>query len=165
MQKMAGVPEEMLQQLDKELGFGDWFHPLVRTHPETNKHALYLHPGFQRYEGFKVDATGEIWSPEECREVLNFLMTQHNRAEYQCRFRWEKNSIAFWDNRACQHYAISDYLGYQRVGHRITVSGDRPFFDPTDPNEPQGFMKFDEPMSGLPGMIRTSVDKKPTARL
>lgn len=165
MQKMAGVPEEELQQLDKELGFGDWFHPLVRTHPETKKQTLYVHPGFQHYDGFRVDATGEIWSKEECREILNFLMTQGNRAEYQCRFKWEKNSIAFWDNRACQHYAPADYLGYQRVGHRVTLSGDRPFFDPTDPNEPQGFMKFDQPMRGLPGMIPTSVEKKPTARL
>ena len=54
------------------------------------------------------------------------LYRQADVPEYQCRFRWEKNSIAFWDNRAVQHYASSDFDPQRRVMERVTIIGDRP---------------------------------------
>jgi Probable taurine catabolism dioxygenase len=60
---------------------------------------------------------------------MDFLLMQHSKPEYQCRFKWENNSMAFWDNRSCQHYASSDYMGSRRKGRRICIAGERPFFD------------------------------------
>ncbi len=62
--------------------------------------------------------------------IWRFLQQQHNQMEYQCRFKYEKGSIAFWDNRACQHRAIVDFFPSPRIGHRVTISGTRPFHDP-----------------------------------
>ena len=58
--------------------------------------------------------------------MVAYLIQQHARPEYQCRFRWEPNSVAFWDNRAVQHYACSDYWPQGRVMERVTIIGDRP---------------------------------------
>ncbi|MCR9277147.1 MAG: TauD/TfdA family dioxygenase [Pseudomonadaceae bacterium] len=93
-------------------------HPVVRTHPETGKRALYVNAAF----------TKEIigMEPEESETMLNYLYSQSRIPEYQCRFRWQKNSIAFWDNRSAQHYAVSDYAPARRVVERVTIIGDTP---------------------------------------
>ena len=65
---------------------------------------------------------------EESDELLAFLYRRAWLPEYQCRFRWEPGSLAFWDNRACQHYAASDYFPHVRIMERVTVAGDRPYF-------------------------------------
>ncbi len=97
-------------------------HPVVRTHPETGERGLYVNIAFvERIVGL---------SDKESRDVLEHLYAQARVPEYQCRFKWEKNSIAFWDNRACQHYAASDYFPQRRAMERVTVCGDRPFFTP-----------------------------------
>jgi taurine dioxygenase len=94
-------------------------HPVVRTHPETGKKALYVNAAFtQHIVGLP---------PERSAELLRLLYAQAAIPEYQCRFRWEKHSIAFWDNRASQHYAVSDYWPAVRRMERVTVVGDRPF--------------------------------------
>ena len=98
-------------------------HPVVRTHPETGRRTLYVNTGFTTH----IDGL----SPKESDWLLAHLYAQASLPEYQCRFRWQPNSIAFWDNRACQHYAASDYFPAVRVMERVTVAGDRPFFDPT----------------------------------
>ncbi len=98
-------------------------HPVVRTHPETGRRTLYVNTGFTTH----IDGL----SPKESDWLLAHLYAQATLPEYQCRFRWQPNSIAFWDNRACQHYAASDYFPAVRVMERVTVAGDRPFFDPT----------------------------------
>ncbi len=97
-------------------------HPVVRTHPETGRRGLYVNIGFTtKIEG--LNARESDW-------LLAHLYAQAAIPEHQCRFRWAPNSIAFWDNRACQHYAASDYFPAVRVMERVTIAGDRPFFDP-----------------------------------
>ena len=97
-------------------------HPVVRTHPETGKRALYVNVAFTtRIRGLHR---------KESDWLLQHLFDQASLPEYQCRFRWTPNAIAFWDNRASQHYAASDYYPQVREMERVTVAGDRPFFTP-----------------------------------
>jgi taurine dioxygenase len=93
-------------------------HPVVRTHPETGRKAIYVNAAFtQHIVGMDKDASDAL---------LKHLYAQAATPEYQCRFRWEAGSIAFWDNRASQHYAASDYWPAVRRMERVTVIGDRP---------------------------------------
>lgn len=95
-------------------------HPVVRTHPETGEQALYVNTGFTSHiEGL---------SDKESDWLLAHLYAQAAVPEFQCRFRWEANSIAFWDNRGAQHYAASDYFPAVRRMERVTIAGDRPFY-------------------------------------
>lgn len=97
----------------------DSVHPLVRTHADTGRKGLYLGSHTQRLDGF---------TPEESEPILSFLRAHCRRPEFTCRFRWAPGSLAIWDNRCVQHYAINDYAGYRRRMHRITISGeDAPF--------------------------------------
>ncbi|MFF3004036.1 TauD/TfdA dioxygenase family protein [Kitasatospora sp. NPDC057940] len=94
-------------------------HPLVRTHPKTGRKTLFLTSIFTTHiAGLPAD---------ESEELLAYLFRQLEYPEYQVRFRWEAKSIAFWDNRAVQHYATSDYHPNRRVVDRTAIAGDRPF--------------------------------------
>jgi len=93
-------------------------HPLVRTHPETGRKALYTS------EAHTAQIKG--WTEKESLPLLQFLWDHQVRPEFTCRFRWQPGSLAFWDNRAAMHNPINDYHGYRRVMHRITLAGDRP---------------------------------------
>jgi taurine dioxygenase len=90
-------------------------HPVVITHPDSGRKALYVNPGFTlRFAG---------WTTEESRPLLDMLYRHAQRPEFTCRFRWRNGSLAFWDNRATWHLAVNDYHGERREMHRITVDG------------------------------------------
>ena len=93
-------------------------HPVVRTHPETGRKVLYVN----------VAHTAGIkgMTDEESAPLLNFLFAHQVKPEFTCRFVWESNTIAFWDNRCVQHNPVNDYHGFRRVMQRITLRGDRP---------------------------------------
>lgn len=94
-------------------------HPVVRTHPVSGKKSLYVNKTFtQRIEGLE---------PSESDALLQKLYLQAWIPDYQCRFRWQPNSIAFWDNRAAQHYAAADYWPEVRHMERVTVVGEKPY--------------------------------------
>ena len=97
-------------------------HPVVRTHPVTRKPALYVNEGFTtRITELPV---------AESDALLAFLFRHCAQPDYQCRFRWQANSIAMWDNRCAQHLAIWDYYPETRHGYRVTIAGDAPYYDP-----------------------------------
>ncbi|WP_028548907.1 TauD/TfdA dioxygenase family protein [Paenibacillus sp. UNC451MF] len=94
-------------------------HPIVRTHPETGRKTLFVNPNFtSRIVGLE---------PEEGERLLQYLFRQAHIPEYQVRFHWENHSIAFWDNRATQHYAVNDYYPNRRIAERVAIAGDRPY--------------------------------------
>ena len=93
-------------------------HPVVRTHPETGRKALYVNVGHTAH--FK-DMTEEESAP-----LLNYLFQHQTRPEFTCRFSWKPGSVAFWDNRCVLHNPVNDYHGYRRVMHRVTLAGDVP---------------------------------------
>jgi taurine dioxygenase len=98
-----------------ELATQDAIHPVVITHPESGRRALYVNPGFTlRFDG---------WTAEESQPLLAYLYQHAARPEFTCRLRWRNGSLAFWDNRSTWHYALNDYHGERRLMHRITIEG------------------------------------------
>lgn len=93
-------------------------HPVVRTHPETGRRALYVNPAHT--------ASFDDMTEDESRPLLEHLFQHSTRAEHTCRFQWEVGSLALWDNRCAMHDPINDYHGFTRRMHRITLAGDRP---------------------------------------
>lgn len=98
--------------------YPDQKHPLVRTHPETGRKCLFMARNFM--------LTIDGMTPEESRDLRYRLYDQALIPEVQVRFRWQPNSIAQWDNRCTQHYAVPDHGGHRRRVERVTLIGDRP---------------------------------------
>ncbi|MBT4354617.1 MAG: taurine dioxygenase [Rhodospirillaceae bacterium] len=94
-------------------------HPIIRTHPETGKKAIYVNKIFTQ--------TIDSISKDESKAILEFLFQHIAKPAFQCRFKWEENSIAFWDNRCALHHAMWDYYPEVRRGYRVTIKGDKPF--------------------------------------
>jgi taurine dioxygenase len=119
--------------------FGEEFpnprHPVIRTHPRTGHRAIFVNAAFtQEIVGI---------SASESAELLAILERQASIPEYQVRVRWHAGTVVFWDNRACQHYAVSDYRPHVRRVERVTIAGDTPFFDPRRPTRsPDGRFYF-----------------------
>ncbi|ALL77568.1 taurine dioxygenase [Pseudonocardia sp. EC080610-09] len=108
---------------DKLAGLQDEFppvtHPVVRTHPETGRRTLFVNASF---------TTEIVGLPrEESDALLRHLFAQAHVPEFQVRHRWSEGTVAFWDNRATQHYAVGDYHPHKRVAERVAIAGGRPF--------------------------------------
>ncbi len=115
--RKKGVSEAEIEAFNRQYPKAE--HPVVRTHPETGRKGIYVNRAFTQ--------TIVGMAREESDALLAHLYAQAAIPEYQCRFRWRANSIAFWDNRASQHYAASDYFPAVRRMERVTIVGDRPF--------------------------------------
>ena len=93
-------------------------HPVIRTHPETGRRSIYVNAMFsQRIVGL---------SAPESQALLDFLYQHCASPEFSCRFRWQPHSVALWDNRCVQHYALDDYHAFDRLMFRASIEGDRP---------------------------------------
>ncbi|MFP5073203.1 TauD/TfdA dioxygenase family protein [Pseudonocardia nantongensis] len=109
-------PEKLARLQDR---FPPVAHPVVRTHPETGRRTLYVNGSFTTH------IVG--MEPDESAALLRHLFAQAHVPEYQVRYRWAEGTVAFWDNRATQHYAVGDYHPHPRVAERVAIAGDRPF--------------------------------------
>lgn len=137
-----GLPEDLKERIDGQSAVHDFIHsfglalgeeeraikrkefppalhPIVRTHPDTKHRCLYVNRIFTSHiEGL---------DPDESDDLLDLLYREVCVPEYQVRFKWAANSVAFWDNRSTQHLALSDYWPQTRVMERLTIVGDRPY--------------------------------------
>jgi len=95
-------------------------HPVVRTHPVTRRKSLFVNRVF-------TTRIAQL-RKNESDAVLEMLYRHIETSELHCRFQWQPNSIAFWDNRVAQHHALWDYHPHRRYGHRVTICGDKPFY-------------------------------------
>ena len=123
----AAMPMEQRHALKAR--FPDAEHPVVRTHPETGEKALFVNAFATHFVNFHTPANirvGQDYAPG-ASHLLNYLISQAAIPEYQVRWRWRPNSVAIWDNRCTQHYAVQDYWPAVRKMERCAIIGDRPF--------------------------------------
>jgi taurine dioxygenase len=123
----AAMPIE--QRLALKAKFPDAEHPVVRTHPETGEKILFVNAFTTHFTNFHRAANvryGQDANPGAAN-LLSYLVSQAYIPEFQVRFRWSRNSVAFWDNRATQHYAVMDYPPCHRKMERAGIKGDLPY--------------------------------------
>jgi taurine dioxygenase len=123
----AAMPIE--KRLALKAQFPDPEHPVVRTHPETGEKVLFVNPfttHFTNFHNAQNVRYGQDYAPGAA-QLLQYLVSQAQVPEYQVRFRWRPNSMAMWDNRSTQHYAVMDYPPCHRKMERAGIIGDKPF--------------------------------------
>ena len=123
----ANMPIE--QRLALHERFPDAEHPVVRTHPDTGEKVLFVNAFTTHFTNYHTPANvrfGQDFNPA-ASQLLNYLISQAFIPEFQVRFRWKKNSVAMWDNRSTQHYAVMDYPPCDRKMERAGIVGDTPF--------------------------------------
>jgi taurine dioxygenase len=123
----AAMPIE--KRLALKAQYPDAEHPVVRTHPETEEKILFVNAFTTHFTNFHTPENvrfGQDFAPG-ASHLLNYLVSQAYVPEYQVRWRWRKNSVAFWDNRCTQHYAVQDYWPAVRKMERAGIKGDAPF--------------------------------------
>ncbi len=123
----AAMPLE--KRLALKAQFPDAEHPVVRIHPETGEKILFVNAFTTHFTNFHTKENvrfGQDANPGAAL-LLNYLVSQAYIPEYQVRWRWKKNSMAIWDNRATQHYAVMDYPPCHRKMERAPIVGDKPF--------------------------------------
>ena len=111
----AEKPDTVSRVGNAELATQEAMHPVVIRHPISGRKALYVNPEFTVH----IDG----WTKQESQPLLDFLYRHASSPDFTCRVRWEKGSLAIWDNRATWHCALNDYQGRRRLMHRITVEG------------------------------------------
>lgn len=124
---MAAKPiEERLAMKDR---YPDPEHPVVRTHPVTGKKSLFVNSFATHFTNYHTPSRVRVGQDftNGSGELLRYLTSQAAIPEYQVRWRWTPNSVAIWDNRCTQHYAVMDYPSCVRRMNRATIVGDRPF--------------------------------------
>jgi taurine dioxygenase len=123
----AAMPIE--KRLALKAQFPDAEHPVVRTHPETGEKVLFVNAFTTHFTNYHTPANvrfGQDYNPG-ASQLLAYLVSQACIPEFQVRWRWKKNSVAFWDNRSTQHYAVMDYPPCHRKMERAGIIGDKPF--------------------------------------
>jgi taurine dioxygenase len=123
----ARMPEERRHALKAQ--FPDAEHPVVRTHPETGEKVLFVNAFTTHFTNFHTADNvgfGQDFAPGGAN-LLQYLIGRAAIPEYQVRWRWQPNSVAIWDNRSTQHYAVMDYAPTVRRMERAGIIGDKPF--------------------------------------
>jgi taurine dioxygenase len=120
LDRLSPAMREMLMPLSavhKSYGL-EAVHPVVRTHPETGRKALYVNGGFtQHFAGMSV---------AESKPLLDYLVAQGSQPDLTMRHSWSVGDIVMWDNRCVMHYAVHDYADLEREMHRVTIQGEQP---------------------------------------
>lgn len=120
-ERFGHTPEGFITWQQAQLDNPPVVHPVIRTHPITGKKLIFVNEGFTTKINELTDS--------ESKAVLDFLFQHIAKPEFTVRWHWQNHDIAFWDNRATQHYATNDYDNHvHRVMHRATIDGDRPFY-------------------------------------
>jgi taurine dioxygenase len=123
----AAMPAEKRHALKSR--FPDAEHPVVRTHPETGEKVLFVSGFTTHFVNFHTPVNvryGQDFAPGAA-QLLSYLIGRAAIPEYQVRWRWKPNSVAIWDNRCTQHYAVQDYWPAVRRMERAGIIGDRPY--------------------------------------
>jgi taurine dioxygenase len=123
----AAMPTEKRLALKSQ--YPDAEHPVVRTHPETGEKVLFVNGFTTHFTNFHTPAHVRVGQDftQGTSSLLQYLISQAMIPEYQVRWRWQPNSVAIWDNRATQHYAVMDYPPCDRKMERAGIIGDTPF--------------------------------------